>query len=176
MKIPENRLTISCIFEIQLARKYWQRISTLAEKHSISYSWIVRLCLFKLLQRPNDRLQHMTIMLKEKFIDHGRDHRHMLCLYGEDERYVRFKAATLGMTISKLVRCSLELYLDQVEAELESGVDVVLAGTKLFAAIEQVLIRNLDMEIHIRKNKYVPFSRSQYWAKRPITRLHLHSG
>lgn len=38
-------------------------------------------------------------------------HRHMMCLYGDDEKIIRLAAMELGLTISAFVRLAIELYL-----------------------------------------------------------------
>ena len=41
-------------------------------------------------------------------------HRHRLCLYGEDELFIRLSAARLRCTMTHLVRIALEKYLDSL--------------------------------------------------------------
>lgn len=45
-------------------------------------------------------------------------HRHKLCLYGEDELFIRAAAGKLGCTMTHLVRLALELNLRRLEASI----------------------------------------------------------
>jgi hypothetical protein len=47
-------------------------------------------------------------------------HRHMICLYGEDEKLIRLAAIELGLTLSAFIRLALELYLDALAMEKRS--------------------------------------------------------
>jgi hypothetical protein len=41
----------------------------------------------------------------------GEIHRHLMCLYGDDEKLIRVAAMDLGITMSAFIRLALEFYL-----------------------------------------------------------------
>ena len=47
-------------------------------------------------------------------------HRHMMCLYGEDEKLIRLAAMDLGITMTAFVRLAIELYLPALAMEKRS--------------------------------------------------------
>lgn len=47
-------------------------------------------------------------------------HRHMLCLYGADEKLIRLAAMELGLTMTALVRLALQLFLPFLAMEKHS--------------------------------------------------------
>jgi hypothetical protein len=50
----------------------------------------------------------------------GEIHRHLMCLYGDDEKLIRVAAMDLGITLSAFVRLALELYLHLAAMEKHS--------------------------------------------------------
>ncbi len=126
---------IDSIVEVRLCQETWSRIQLVARARNTTYSRVVRYSLFRLINRANvnrylaydleyqllnptaalhyDRIQRRA---RKKRIDHMNHHRHRLCLYGEDELFLRLTAARLRCTMSHLIRVGLELYLDKLVA------------------------------------------------------------
>lgn len=120
------------VLEVRLPEELWRRIKVMAERHGVTYSWVVRFCLFRLIMRSQP-LNYIGFRMKRDPLrgaapklyyrnlravaqkSAGAFHRHRLCLYGEDELYIRIVAARLGVTMTHLVRLALECNLERVE-------------------------------------------------------------
>jgi len=122
---------VDCILEIRLCTEVWAKIKHVALMRRSSYSWVVRHAIFRLIKRNNTKkhigdIQNLILTLdcddgytlNKKVLErrHGalKKHRHRLCLYGEDELFIRLHAAQLKCTMTHLVRLALELYLDSM--------------------------------------------------------------
>jgi len=93
-----------------------------------TYSWVVRYCLFRLIKRKNPRKNVGNVIswsnsakfeklnaLAGKYAGADNLHRHKLCLYEEDEFFIRMTAAVMHCTMTHLVRLALEWNLDELE-------------------------------------------------------------
>ena len=174
MKVPGNLLFIREVFEIRLRPEVWQRVRKIAQQNQLSYSWIVRLCLFKCF-RKGVKIDQNIISLRRHLrgeiwqLGQSKLHRHMLCLYGDDSNFLRLAASKVGLTITQFVRIALALHLDDVEAELNmNSLDVVFKGTKMFR--DNGFQKLFGMEFHITDYAFKPFSRDSYWEYSPIQR------
>lgn len=136
-KIPNH---IDYVLEIRLCLESWYKIQYVARLRNKSYSWVVRYALFRLIKRKelNKYLSHDMLppygrnsFTSEKFRRHNENawnrradskgkHRHRLCLYGEDELYIRLAAARLRCSITHLVRLALEVYLDRLVSHIRA--------------------------------------------------------
>ena len=114
------------ILEIRICNKAWEKIKSIAALNQTSYSWVVRYVTFRLIKRKNIRNFLSGDMQFENFLENKdtkgvkanfkkkQMHRHRLCLYGDDELYIRIAAGKLGCTMSQLIRYALELYLNEL--------------------------------------------------------------
>ena len=120
------------VLEIRLGQERWSIIKEIAEVKNRSYSWVVRYAVFRLIKRNNperytrqilnigdgagsdlnDNLSEIDKRVREQRFGSRLKHRHRLCLYGEDELFIRISAAKLGCTMTHLVRLALEKHLD----------------------------------------------------------------
>ncbi len=170
MKAPYAILGICDIFEIRFKLEVWLRIKGLAQKHDLTYTWIVWLALFRLIKMQPKPITHngLILALKNKYrkVPAGQLHRHLLCLYGDDAARPRLAAHQWGMTISRFVRLALELNLEDIAKELEEGHDVTKRGIKMFNGIGHR--PRVDMEFHIKGIVFKPFQVLDYWPKRKI--------
>lgn len=124
---------VDSILEIRLCMDSWEKITQVAAATNKSYSWVVRYCLFRLINRhcPDKFVQYGAKELSpnlsnryQEFIEMDNTvlqrranplkHRHRLCLYEQDEIFIRIVAAKAGITMTHLVRFALELYLDKM--------------------------------------------------------------
>ena len=170
MKASANRLKIEDVFEIRLTQLTWQQIRQNAIKQRLSYSWIVRLCLFKLQTEASVRDSEIELLHQKLKAAYGTNqqklHRHQLCLYGSDGAYLRLLAHSLGFTISQLVRIAIAKYLDQVITELAQGYDVVKQGTKIFRKISN--LKQAVMKFHNKQLYFEHFLETSYWPYVPL--------
>jgi hypothetical protein len=113
----ENKpVQITHLLEVRLAPVHWNRIKILVWQRRRTYSTITRYCVLRLARkcslRWTPKLGAATQRVKEG-LDIALDmHRHVMCLYGEDEKLIRLAAMELGLTMTAFVRLALELYLD----------------------------------------------------------------
>ncbi|GAB4438400.1 MAG: hypothetical protein OHK0011_21220 [Turneriella sp.] len=94
-------------------------------------------------------------------------HRHMICLYGEDEKLIRLAAMELGLTISAFVRLALELYLDTLAMEKHSTLRVTEADLNAegirFTEIVQIFATNGGPYPYLRELCFHRFDLDSYW-------------
>ncbi len=119
----KKRVSPDHVLDIRLCRKTWQKILYIAAKKKCSYSHVVRYCVFRLIRR-NDftgiskrskRYYHSLERLARKKQTATQFHRHRLCLYGDDELFIRMVAARTGCTMTHLVRLALEWHLENLK-------------------------------------------------------------
>jgi len=120
----EKYAVIDSILEINLSIETWEKVKTIAEITHSSYSWVVRYALFRLIKKKNFMKFILNKQIIEKFEKVNAEaqrkgrcknmHRHKLCLYGEDELFIRITAAQMNFSMTHLVRLSLEWYLDDI--------------------------------------------------------------
>jgi hypothetical protein len=114
--LENSPIQITNLLEVRLAPIHWNRIKILVWQRRRTYSTITRYCVLKLARKCSLRwtakLSIATQRVKEG-MDIAKDmHRHMMCLYGEDEKLIRLAAMELGLTLTAFVRLALELYLE----------------------------------------------------------------
>ena len=118
------------ILEIRLKPEVWAKVVKTAKMNRTTYSWVVRYCVFRMIKRRDPRRNIGDVVFRknsEKFNvmnlrarEHkgGNNlHRHKLCLYEEDEFFIRMSAALMHCTMTHLVRLALEWYLDELERQ-----------------------------------------------------------
>ncbi|MES0491205.1 MAG: hypothetical protein ABUK01_14510 [Leptospirales bacterium] len=116
------------ILEIRLKPEIWARVVQIADRKDCSYSWVVRYCVFRMIKRKDPRRYVGNCIVKNNSVkfekmdaaarEHIGDdnlHRHKLCLYEEDEFFIRMTAGLMHCTMSHLVRLALEWNLDELE-------------------------------------------------------------
>ena len=115
---------IANLLEVHLAAQQWRTIVHLARARRWTFSMMTRFCVLRLANRCQidwtARLQaaHRNAKLRISIAKaEGAVHRHMLCLYGDDEKLIRVAAMDLGITLSAFVRLALELYLHLLAME-----------------------------------------------------------
>ncbi len=117
LKIPPEN-----ILEIRLSLQTWDRVIATARAKRRSYSWIVRYCVFRAIdrKRPLRLCAYHEAACRQKRSPGF--HRHRLCLYGEDEFLIRVTAGRIGCTMTHLVRMALEWNLPRLSIAGKGGV------------------------------------------------------
>lgn len=117
-------ITISRLLEIRLAPGHWNRIKLTMLLRRRTYSTITRYCALRLARKCSlhwtARLREAEARVQDTNSAALEMHRHLMCLYGEDEKIIRLAALELGLTISAFVRLSLELFLPTLAMEKHS--------------------------------------------------------
>jgi len=177
---------VDCILEIRLNQDTWAKIVRIAALKRKSYSWIVRYCVFRLINRDMTedivkntfpgakggkkwkKFGKMSRIAKNhlgsKSGKHESLHRHKLCLYGDDEFFIRLIAGQFHFSMSHLVRLALEWNLDELE-RLSNGrpgrfhhLAFYWLGIKLYNGVDFPII-TLPHK-HLRLNH---FHEADYW-------------
>ena len=172
---------IPWVLEIRLCRDSWAKIKKVAQKRKTTYSRVVRYALFRLIRRKGLRKylgldggtsealkKYLTLnaRAKERRPDFRLKHRHILCLYGEDEILVRLAAVELRCSMTHLVRLALEYRLEEMLIAPWGSLDGVkfkkwawvILGSKLYQEIEFPIGANDE-----RRFIHVPFEKNDYW-------------
>jgi len=124
----KNIEQVDCVLEIRLCQETWQKIKIVAARKEKSYSWVVRYMLFRMIKRKslhqylkgplscekNEGFYNLDKKVQQQKKGTKLKHRHRLCLYGEDELYIRISAARMRCSMTHLVRLAIELYLDSL--------------------------------------------------------------
>ena len=119
------KMPIDNVLEIRLPCLTWNKIKWVAACKNRSYSWVVRYAIFRMIKRSGQfhpdaeilgmrskKVARLNELVRDERVDSVKKHRHRLCLYGEDELFIRLSAAKLECTMTHLVRLALALYLD----------------------------------------------------------------
>lgn len=163
------------ILEIRLPIELWRRIKGAAKLHGVSYSWVVRFCLFRLIMRPSpltylgqDMAWRRLKGIDSKFYfrnlravaqkSAGAFHRHRLCLYGEDELYIRMVSAMLGVSMTHLTRLALECNLERLERASYRRPTRFFQASLYWLGIK----RRKDVDFHTRPMQKAAIALSRY--------------
>ena len=172
---------IPWVLEIRLCQDTWKKIRQVATVRNETYSRVVRYAVFRLIRRRNLRKYlgldsgSETALLKYNALTEkakGRrenfriKHRHILCLYGDDEIMIRLAATQLRCTMTHLVRLALEYRLDEMLAtKLCQGKSPWFLewswhflGSKLYSSVE---LKKACADENFFK--HIPFQKGDYW-------------
>jgi hypothetical protein len=169
--LKNKPLKITNLLEIRLAASQWWRIVELSRRRRRTYSTITRYCVLRLARkcslRWTPRMQKARARAKEELKSIPAQHRHMLCLYGEDEKLIRLAALDLGLTLTAFVRLALALYLENLAMEKRSPRFVTGERLKWEAIrfIEKIHIFATDREGYplLRDLTCIGFALASYW-------------
>ncbi|HRP68953.1 MAG TPA: hypothetical protein PLY93_05420 [Turneriella sp.] len=122
--LEKRPVKIANLIEVHLSVKQWARIVEIAAHRGKTFSLITRYCVLRLARKENLRwtpiaMRAHTKMKKEKQLV-NEFHRHVVCLYGEDEMLIRLAALRLKITMSAFIRLSLQLFLNRLAMENHS--------------------------------------------------------
>ncbi len=191
---PNHPVPVDSIIEVRLCFDTWDKIKRISRREGVSFSWVVRYALFRMVNRKNinvwlglpfnraiiqgfslnDLYYELHQKTRLRRFDSVNKHRHRLCLYGEDELFIRLVAARLNCTMTHLVRLALERYLDSI---LEFGswgrVSLKRFPGKNFSARESFrywlgIKLYADVEFHTslppnQSLQFKPFKRDEYF-------------
>lgn len=123
--LEDKAVQISNLLEVRLAPYQWNRIKLCAWRRRRTYSTITRYCVLRLARKCSLRwtmkLQTATESVREGLNIAQDMHRHMMCLYGDDEKLIRLAAMDLGLTMAAFIRLAIELYLPALAMEKRSN-------------------------------------------------------
>ena len=119
-----KNVEISRLLEIRLAPVQWNSVKIIARQRHRTYSTITRYCVLRLARKCSlqwtNRLDRAKKGVQQGLSTATELHRHMMCLYGDDEKIIRLAAMDMGMSITAFVRLAIELYLPSLAMEKRS--------------------------------------------------------
>jgi len=91
-------------------------------------------------------MEKLSNVLKHKYREKSAPkHRHILCLYGDDEKLLRITAMELiSITVSQLIRLALYKYLPSVEQRSFEWRYIYYYGTKITRRLDLLRINLLE--------------------------------
>jgi hypothetical protein len=125
--LQDKPVQIANLIEVHIAAPQWRAIVKLARARGWTFSMMTRFCVLRMasktriewttrLKEAHDKAKLRISIARAK----SEVHRHMLCLYGDDEKLIRVAAMDLGITMSAFIRLALELYLHLLAMEKHS--------------------------------------------------------
>lgn len=144
---------ISGIVEVWLPQNLWQRVQKLRLANStnarLTFSWITRFALFQMLRvkdfEESQEFQTYKVEATQK-IDRASkgSHRHKLCLYGDDEIFLKGLSMRLRIPMSVLIRIALLWYLKFLE---KGKMQLTEKNVSCYVQITFTIIRDLGTKI-----------------------------
>jgi len=168
------RLEIASLWEVRLELDLWKRVVRVAREHKCSYSWITRYCVFKLVRREvlNTELvspeNSKSIAMEIHSNKNTPLHRHILCLYGDDEKLLRIAAMQLGLTVSRMIRLALQQYLPTIEKKTAKWEHIFYHGAKICKYFDHKRANILKMPFTDRIF-YTKWSPREWWKRPEVT-------
>lgn len=162
---------ISDVWEVQLSVRFWSAVSMVGRKRRMSYSSVTRYCIFRLIEKQNLRWHPILItarrQVREDLTSCHDKHRHMVCFYGEDIKFVRYAAMNLGVSVSTLIRIALWLYLPRLAMEIQSrrhvsAFEIFRLGIKRWQHVHHAAINNFGIPL-FRRLAFSSFFPWQWW-------------
>lgn len=129
--LDRKPIKITNIWEVRLDAAIWRKIQAAAHLRKVTASWIVRFCLFRLCDERLTGKKEIPKGNKFWCSDISTSHRHRLCLYGEDEKFVRQMACENRMTVSAFIRFALFCFLDDILSQKVNDQHLFEFGIKL---------------------------------------------
>lgn len=166
-----REIQISNILEARLAPSQWNRIKIAAWQRRKTYSTITRYCVLKLARKTTLKWTtklRQTTQGVEQGLNIAKDmHRHLVCLYGEDEKLIRLAAIELGLTLTAFIRLAIELYLQTLamvnrNQRFVSNDHLTWEGIRFTESV-QIFATNSGDWPAIRSLNFVCFEIDSYW-------------
>jgi hypothetical protein len=169
--LKDKPVQINNLLEVRLAPIHWNRIKIIAFQRRRTYSTLTRYCVLRLARkcslRWSTKLRQATIVVKEGLAIAKETHRHMMCLYGEDEKIIRLAAIELGLTITAFVRLAIQLYLPMLAMEkrnrqLVDNTDLTSEGIRFIETIQIFAVNGGSWPFY-RNLSCIRFGMDSYW-------------
>ncbi len=164
-------IRINHVLEVRLAPAQWNRIKIIAFQRRRTLSTITRFCVLRLARkcslRWSEKLRNSTQGVKQG-LHLARDmHRHLMCLYGDDEKIIRLAAIELSLTLTAFIRLAIELYLPALAMENHgrrfiSDSDLTWEGIRFIEEI-QIFAVNGGSRPFYRTLSCMRFETDSYW-------------
>ena len=176
------KVQVDYVLEIRLSSGSWNQIKRVAIARGLTHSWVVRYAVFRMIKRQNfygyitgegspdmeEKFKMLNDRVKASRVGAAYKHRHKLCLYGEDELFIRLAAMQMRCTMTHLVRLALEYYLPRMVAKIRmfgftpllrfSHTVTYWLGIKLYAGVK--FPTKVIGQVHINFRR---FEKADYW-------------
>jgi hypothetical protein len=165
---------IASLWEVNVEEKLWRRIVEAANVKGgrCTFSWITRYCVFRLMRKKNLRMrQAMKIhseRIKTRQKSAEKHHRHILCLYGDDEKLLRLAAMQLGITVSQFIRLALVWFLPKIENSIVKWEHIFYHGTKICRYFDFTRTNRYKIPFY-DKIFYEKWSPLEWWGRPDVT-------
>jgi hypothetical protein len=169
--LADKSVQITHLLEVRLAPMQWNKIKLEAWQRRRTYSTITRYCVLRLARKCSlswtPKLHRGMEGVKQGLAIAQDIHRHMMCLYGDDEKIIRLAAIELGLTITAFVRLAIELYLRTLAMEkrsipLISNAYLTWEGIRIIESI-QIFAVNAGSRPFYRNLSCEYFPVDSYW-------------
>lgn len=165
------KLPIASLWEVHLDANLWRRVTRAAKGKKCSFSWITRYCVFRLVRKKNLYMRKAMKIHSNKIKSQPKSqnpHRHILCLYGDDEKLLRLAAMQLGVTVSHMIRLALYWFLPKIEDSKSKWEHIYYHGTKICSYLYISRTNILKMPF-TELTFYEKWSFEQWWNRPPVT-------
>ncbi len=169
--LQEKAIPIANLLEVRLAPIHWNKIKLAVWQRRRTYSTITRYCTLRLARkcslRWTPKLRQVAGQVREGLAIAKDIHRHVMCLYGEDEKIIRLAAMELGLTITAFVRLAIELYLPMLAMEkhsqdLVTNDELTWEGIRVIESV-QIFAVNAGSRPFYRNLSCIYFDVESYW-------------
>lgn len=170
--LKNKPVKIAEVWEVHLTVSMFDALKAEAGRRRCSFSAVTRYCIFQLAERSGLRsfgcLRLRISAQREDLSREKMKQRHMVCLYGEDAKLLRFAAIGMGITVSAFIRLALEIYLPQLAMEIHSRRSVSVSqfmhySIKRWKTIPQVAINQFGLP-HVRRFLFNGFPPEEWWG------------
>ena len=136
-KIPRTNILVDYTWEVRIPRKIWEKVKERADQQDVTYSWVVRFCVFTALKKSNQKRFNEAVVEFHNRRNIGATkkeshHRFQMCLYGEDQSWLRIRAMEVKTSVTSLILTSLLMFLDDLEKFSQSTRTSVQQVIKVF--------------------------------------------
>lgn len=163
---------IAEVWEVHLTPSMFAAIKAEARRRKCSFSAVTRYCVFQLAERSGLRaFEYFRRLIRVQNAELSRSaskQRHMVCLYGEDVKLLRFAAIDMGITVSAFIRLALEIYLPSLAREIHSKGSVSVSeftrhSIKRWKTIPRVAINQFSLPL-VRRYLFNGFPPEEWWG------------
>lgn len=136
--IPGTKTKVDNVWEVRVPNEIWSKVVRAAELENKTFSWIVRWCVFTALQAKNRKsfLAAVTEFRNRGNVNASNTethHRCQLCLYGQDQTWLKLTSIELETSVTCLILSALTLFLGDFLLEKVSSRDILEHGIKIMA-------------------------------------------
>ncbi|MCB1200709.1 MAG: hypothetical protein KDK41_08690 [Leptospiraceae bacterium] len=136
--IPGTQVLVQNTWEVRIPQEKWESVKSASVIAGKSFSWVIRWCVFTALQKGNkDDFARAVVECHNRRNSGASNsethHRFQICLYGEDETWLKLSAIEMKCSVTSLVLAAVEIFLVQIIQDKVSSKDILTNGIKIMA-------------------------------------------